>query len=154
MHLGDGYESSDTDCDDDQRTPNPNFLRPPTSRLSSLSSSPASTPVPSRSASPQPLPRHQFFTDTLSSSYPSDTEDEPSTPLLSWNSSPNSWWSDHRRQWWSRRRRRRSWRITRLLKRTLRSVVRHPLFPSQPITIVCTLPLLSSLFPLPLPSRF
>ncbi|KAF7784293.1 hypothetical protein Agabi119p4_458 [Agaricus bisporus var. burnettii] len=136
------YESSDSDCDD-QRSPNPSFLLPPlSSHLSSLSSSPASTPIPSRSASPHPIPRHQFFTDNSSSSYPSDTEDEPS-PLLPWNSSPHSWWSDNRRQWWTRRRRRRSWRITRLLKRTLRSVLRHPLFPSQPITIVLTLILLS-----------
>jgi hypothetical protein len=152
MHLGAGYESSDTDCDD-QRTLNANFLRPPPSHLSSLSSSPASTPLPSRSASPLPLPRHQFFTDS-SSSYPSDTEDESSTPLLSWNSSANFWWSEHRRQWWSRRRRRRSWRITRLLKRTLRSIVRHPLFPSQPITIVRVLFLPLSPPLLTVPSRF
>lgn len=150
-----GYESDSTDCDDsrpqDSATPptlythshSNNFLFPPRnpSRHSSLNSTTHSTPVPSRSPSPHPHPSHQFYPSGLSSSCPSDTDDEPNSPLLSWSRSRNSWWREQRGQWWgpSRRRRRRSWRITRLVKRWLRSVIRHPLFPSQPITIVRTL---------------
>lgn len=138
----------DSDSDDDAppsfllpRTayddPRSAFLCPPRipSRHSSLSSTATSTPVPSRTASPHPHPPPQLYP---SSSCPSDTDDEPTSPLLPWRASRSSWWREQRGQWWtpSRRRRPRSWRITRVAKRWLRSIIHHPLFPSQPITIV------------------
>jgi hypothetical protein len=50
----------------------------------------------------------------------------------------NPWWQENRRRWWSMspRRRRRGGRIIRTLKKWTRRLVRHPFFPSQPITIV------------------
>ncbi len=141
--MFDGYESSDsTDCDRQH-----NSLFPPPIHPSSPVSTAASTPLPSRSASPLPYSHshQQFCTPRVSSSCPSDTDDEPTSPLLPWNRSRNSWWREHRGHGWraSRRRRRRSWRIVRLAKRWLRSIVGHPLFPSQPITIVHLSPFLS-----------
>lgn len=132
-NMYEGYESSDsTDCDRQD-----NALFPPPIHQSSAPSTATSTPLPSRSTSPHPYP-HQYYTPRPSSSCPSDTDDEPTSPLLPWNRTRNSWWRGHRDQWWraSRRRRRRGWRIVRLIKRSLRSIIRHPLFPSQPITIV------------------
>ncbi|KAG6851079.1 hypothetical protein H0H93_002971 [Arthromyces matolae] len=105
---------------------------------SSVSSTATSTPMPSRSTSPLP----PFYPSNLSSSCTSDSESEGtsdfvrSRPLL---------WRENRRSWWSvsRRRRRRDGRIVRFLKRWTRRLIRHPLFPSQPITIVLSLILLS-----------
>jgi hypothetical protein len=50
----------------------------------------------------------------------------------------NLWWRENRRRWWtiSSRRRRRGGRIIRMVKKWTKSLVRHPFFPSQPITIV------------------
>ncbi|KDR84965.1 hypothetical protein GALMADRAFT_233482 [Galerina marginata CBS 339.88] len=119
------------------------FLFPPSGR-SSVSSTASSTPLPSRSTSPLP----QFYPVAQSSSSPSDSDsEEPSSPLLRDHPNRNPWWREHgRRTWWSgtnRRRQKRGWRITRVSKRWLRRLVRHPFFPSQPITIVLTLILFS-----------
>lgn len=108
------------------RTPFP-FL---SSGHSSLSSTATSTPIPSRSTSPLP---QFYFSHTFSSG--TDTEGEP-IPLL--RSNRNLGWRSTRRSWWSvsRRRRKRIGRIVRLLNKWTGNLVRHPFFPSQPITIV------------------
>ncbi|KAG5639224.1 hypothetical protein H0H81_005298 [Sphagnurus paluster] len=113
------------------------FLFPPRVQ-SSRSSTAASTPLPSRSNSPLP----QFYSSNPSSSCTSDTDSEPVTHLLR---NRNPWGRENRRSWWtvSRRRRKRDGRIVRFLKKWTRRLVRHPFFPSQPITIVLTLILLS-----------
>ena len=107
------------------------------SRRSSSSSTGSSTPLPSRSNSPLP----QLYPLYQSSSCPSesDSDNEPTSPLPLDIVNRNAWWRESRRPWWSsstRRRRKKSWRIVRFLKRWLRRLVRHPFFPSQPITIV------------------
>ncbi|KAJ7103555.1 glycosyltransferase family 31 protein [Mycena belliarum] len=154
--IEDYDSSSSTDSADTARTfkppkpraaassgssPRPNFLFPSSvqSGRTSLTSSAATTPVPSRSASPLP----QFRTSTASSST-SDTDSETtSSPLLRANR--RSWWTDDRRKWWtiSRRRRKRHGRIVTSLKKCSRWLFRHPFFPRQPITIILTLILLS-----------
>ncbi|KAF8905559.1 hypothetical protein CPB84DRAFT_1771719 [Gymnopilus junonius] len=104
----------------------------------SASSTPSSTPLPSRSTSPLP----QFYP----TSCPSESDsDQPTSPLLL---SRTFAWRTHARQrsWWSisgHRRRKRGWRLTRVTRRWLRRLVRYPFFPSQPITIVLTLILFS-----------
>jgi hypothetical protein len=119
----------------------PVFLFPPTgsSGRSSRSSTSSNTPVPSRSVSPLP----QFYSSGPSSSCTSDTDSEPShSPLLGRQYRNPQTTEDRRRRWWTlgttstRRRRKRNGRLLRLLKRGIRRLVRHPLFPSQPITIV------------------
>ncbi|KAF5385320.1 hypothetical protein D9615_001504 [Tricholomella constricta] len=120
--------------------PHPSFLFAPhlQSGRSSVSSTAASSPLPSRSNSPLP----QFYSSNPSSSCTSDTDSEPVSHLLR---NRNHWWRENRRSWWSvsRRRRKRDGRIVRFLKKWTRRIVRHPFFPSQPITIVLTLILLS-----------
>ncbi|KAF8807379.1 hypothetical protein BYT27DRAFT_7189471 [Phlegmacium glaucopus] len=118
------------------------FLMP--SGRSSTSSTASSTPLPSRSNSPLP----QLYPSNHSSSCPSesDSDTEPSSPLLLDRVNRDSWWREDRRTWWSsstRRRRKKGGRIVRFLKRWLRRLVRHPFFPSQPTTIVLTLILFS-----------
>lgn len=110
------------------------FLLPPSvqSGYSSAASSVTSTPVPSRSGSPLP----QFLVNSrplLSTT--SDTDSEPATQLR--NRNP---WRQERRSWWhiSRRSRRRDGRFSRFAKRWAKRIVRHPLFPRQPITIAST----------------
>ncbi|KIK70954.1 glycosyltransferase family 31 protein [Collybiopsis luxurians FD-317 M1] len=117
------------------------FLLPPSvpSGHSSVASSATSTPVPSRSSSPLP----QFLVNSrplLSTT--SDTDSEPAALLR--NRNP---WRQERRSWWqlSRRSRRRDGRTWRFIKRWAKRIVRHPLFPRQPITIVLSL-ILFSLF--------
>lgn len=150
-----GYDSSDsTDSEGTTRAhtrsrtsflasrsnPRSDFLFPPTLQpgRSSVSSTATSTPVPSRSTSPLP----QFYSNP-SSSCTSDTDSEPSSPLL--RNTRNLWWRENRHRWWtiSPRRRRRGGRIIRVVRKWTRRLVRHPFFPSQPITIVLTLILLS-----------
>ena len=104
----------------------------------STSSSVVPTPIPSRSGSPLP----QFFSSTQSSSCTSDADSEPTSPLLPRNRR-NRWWNDDGRRWWvasreGRRRRRRkgSWYSPRSIRRFIRAVLRHPLFPTQPTSIV------------------
>lgn len=114
----------------------------PTGGRFSASSSAAPTPIPSRSGSPLP----QFYSSAQSSSCTSDADSEPTSPLLARNRK-NRWWSDEgRRGWWlnsrdGRRRRRRkgSWYSVRSIKRVIRIVLRHPLFPTQPTSIVSIL---------------
>jgi hypothetical protein len=119
------------------------FLFPPSrSGFSSTSSTATSTPVPSRSTSPLP----QFFVENPSSS--SDTDSEPESPLLRNHNRSASWGDDIQRRWWvigtsRRKRRRRDGRNLRVLRKWTRLLIRHPLFPRQPITIVSTLLLLS-----------
>lgn len=113
------------------------FLFPSTIRSgrSSQSSTATSTPLPSRSTSPLP----QFYPANSSSECPSDSDSEPASPLVRMiDQNRRPWWREDRRRWWSisRRRRKRDGRIVRTIKRFLRPLVRHPLFPGQPITIV------------------
>jgi hypothetical protein len=119
----------------------PVFLFPPTSSpgRSSRSSTSSNTPVPSRSVSPLP----QFYSSGPSSSCTSDTDSEPHSPILG-RQYRNASSTEDRRRWWTlgtstRRRRKRHGRLLRLLKKIIRRLVRHPLFPSQPITIVSML---------------
>ena len=94
------------------------------SRRSSISS------ATSRSDSPLP----QLYPNQ-SSSCPSDSDSEPRSPLLIDFANRDTFWREDRRAWSSlstRRRRKKSWRITRWL----RWLVRLPLFPNQPTTIV------------------
>ncbi|KAJ4486093.1 glycosyltransferase family 31 protein [Lentinula aciculospora] len=117
------------------------FLIPPSvpSGHSSVASSASSTPIPSRSGSPLPqflLNSHPVLSTT------SDTDSDPATATLLRNRNP---WRQERRSWWqiSRRSRRRHGRTWRFLNRWAKWIVRHPLFPRQPITIVLSLILLS-----------
>lgn len=101
------------------------------SRRSSISSS-----ATSRSTSPLP----QLYPASSSCPSDSDSESGPRSPLLLDFVNRDASWRENRRPWWSsstRRRRKRSWRITRFLKRWLRWLVHLPFFPSQPTTIVC-----------------
>ncbi|KII86467.1 glycosyltransferase family 31 protein [Plicaturopsis crispa FD-325 SS-3] len=119
---------------------------PQSSRNSSRCSSASTTPVPSRSVSPLP----QFYPLDHQSSCSSDTDEEPSSPLLRPTTQP-PWGREERRKWWSiglsssrRRRRRRDESVLRTMKRIVRRIVRNPLVPKQPITIVLTLLLLTA----------
>lgn len=153
--IDDGYDSSSS-TESDVRTPTayshrrprlpastngqsgPNFLLPPLGTRSSVSSA-TSTPVPSRSVSPLP----QFYS-SAPSSCTSDTESEPSSPFLGSRQPRIPWWREDRRRWWalgsspgrlrSRRNRNNGW--VRTAKKHIRRVIRHPLFPTQPISIV------------------
>lgn len=134
----DDDSQGDDDDDDEQEQehsfpPNPShYLFPPAAN--SAHSSTSSTPVPSRSTSPLP----QFYPQPSSCPSESDSE-EPSSPLLREHPITHMWWRKQpRRPWWSasRRREERGWRPARLARRWLRRLVRHPFFPSQPITIV------------------
>lgn len=115
----------------------------------SLSSTASSTPLPSRA--PSPLPRYYHHQHHPSSSCPSDSETELNSPLIRSTSSSSRypWIRESRRSssWWSapRRRSRNTNKVARTLRRWMRYVVRHPLFPAQPITLVLTLILLSIL---------
>jgi hypothetical protein len=115
----------------------PDFLFPPSapSGRTSQSSTATSSPIPSRSGSPF----RQFFSSHPSSSCTSDTDSEPNSPLLR----PRVWRED-RRRWWmmgstTRRRRKRVGKVMRTLRKWTRRLLRHPLFPRQPITIVRSL---------------
>ncbi|KDQ63574.1 glycosyltransferase family 31 protein [Jaapia argillacea MUCL 33604] len=117
------------------------------SSRSSLCSTASNTPTQSRSTSPLP----QFLVAGLSSSPSSEAESEPSSPLLG-SLGRRQRLREDRRSWWMlggpsspRRRRRRGLSWGRTFKRGLRKVVQHPLFPSQPITILLTLLLFSVL---------
>ena len=95
---------------------------------SSSDSTSYTTPTPS------PYPTHQFTSST------SDIDGEPASPLLGSSGAYTSIRNGSRR-WWnlhpqSRRRRKREGRIWRTFKKGTRRIVRHPLFPQQPITIV------------------
>lgn len=87
--------------------------------LTSAGTSAANSPYPSRPASPAPTPLQAipFYTST--------SEDEPSSPLILG--------AVRRRKWWPRRRKREP---SRKWKRILHRMVKHPLFPTQPLTIV------------------
>lgn len=121
----------DVDSTDSEHTitrSQPQFLFPP-----SASSTASSTPVPSRSTSPLP----QLYPHAQSSSCPSDSDSEPSSPLVLHHRRPQ--WDRERRPWWAgsvHRRPHRRWRAVRLTKRSLRRLLRHPFFPGQPVTIV------------------
>ncbi|KIO25806.1 hypothetical protein M407DRAFT_24861 [Tulasnella calospora MUT 4182] len=94
----------------------------------SAATSAANSPYPSRPASPAPTPLQSIPL------YTSTSEDEPSSPFVLG--------AGRRRKWWPRRRKReplRKW------KRILHRIVKHPLFPTQPLTILLTLLLLTTL---------
>lgn len=106
----------------------------------SRSSSATNSPIPSRSTSPVPQP--QFLASAASSSCTSDADSEPTSPLLSRNRK-SRWWNDEGQRWWlssrdtrRKRRRRERWHSTRSIRRFIRLVLRHPLFPTQPTSIV------------------
>ena len=114
-------------------------------------SSSQNSSVPSPSRPHPPLP--QFYS-TPSSTYTSDADSEPTSPLLS-RTRRRRWWVDDSSRWWSsqsdrrrRRRRRDSCFSVRSFKRLIRAIIRHPLFPTQPTSIVSPF---SLSFP-PLPS--
>jgi hypothetical protein len=97
---------------------------------SSSDSSSSATPALSRAPSPPPSSRH--------SSAPS--ESESNSPLLGLGRYPSSRegrWSLRTLISSSSRRRKRDGRKWRAFKGGLRRIVRHPLFPRQPLTIVC-----------------
>lgn len=123
----------------------------PGSSISSISSTAMNTPVPSRSNSP--MPPHYF--SGMSSASTSDTDSEPSSPLLGatmlGDSRRESWLRDEQRRWWTlgpdsprRRRVHRSYTF-RVARRALKKIIRHPLFPIRPIPILLTLLLLAFL---------
>ena len=145
--LSDDYDNGSTDSDDTARLLVPSTYRPPPSPSprstflflpnspgqNSTASTANSTPNISRSSSPLP----QFFTLNHQSSCSSETESEPSTPLFSRRATSGTWRQQDRRWWeFSQRRRRRDGRVFRLMKKWMRRIVRHPLVPKQPITIV------------------
>ncbi|KAF8922596.1 hypothetical protein CPB85DRAFT_1268279 [Mucidula mucida] len=153
--LSDDYDNASTDSDDTMRmplpsasprpspsqSPRPTFLFLPSSPgRNSANSTANSTPNVSRSTSPLP----QYFT-LAHSSCSSETESEPSSPLLSRRTSSGTWRQQDRRWWeFSNRRRRREGRFLRILKKWMRRIVRHPLVPKHPITIILTLVVLSA----------
>lgn len=104
------------------------------------------SPIPSRSSSPLPL--HYASPGASSSSYTSDADSEPTSPLFGFaNARRTSWWNDDTRRWWlmgshpedPRRRRRRLRRESRYGVRTLNRItwfIRQPFFPKQPTSIV------------------
>jgi hypothetical protein len=97
---------------------------------SSSDSSSSTTPTPSRASSPLPFSLHSS----------SSSETESNSPLLGlgrYTTSGDSRWIW--RNWGSSspRRRKRDGRRWRTFKGILRRIVRHPLFPRQPLTIVC-----------------
>lgn len=111
-------------------------------RSSSDSSAPA---TPSRVSSPTPPyslhPLHRLSTSI------SEGDDGPVSPLLM-DASRYSVSQDGGRNWLNlrstpRRRRKRERRIWRSLKKGARRLIRHPLFPHQPLTIVRKLSLVS-----------
>ncbi|KIJ68480.1 glycosyltransferase family 31 protein [Hydnomerulius pinastri MD-312] len=110
-------------------------------RSSSESSSSSATPTPSRVPSPSPsFPSHRL------SSSASDADGEPGSPLLGLGAYTS--YRDGSRGWWnlsptSRRRRKRDARLWRTMKKGARRVVRHPLFPQQPLSIIFALLLLT-----------
>ncbi|KAF9237335.1 glycosyltransferase family 31 protein [Melanogaster broomeanus] len=122
------------------RTTYPDTTRGRSSTESSIYSA---TPTLSRVPSPSPpLPSHRF------SSSVSDPDDEPTPPPLLGSLGTHTTFRDGSRSWWifsphSRRRRKRDGRIWRTLKKGARIIVRHPLFPQQPITIIFALLLLT-----------
>ncbi|KAI0335219.1 hypothetical protein GY45DRAFT_1366804 [Cubamyces sp. BRFM 1775] len=112
----------------------------------SVCSTATNTPLPSRA--PSPLP----FYYSGASSCSSDSESEPESPLLGRPHRQPPWRAAERRRWWSLSfgsnnadgwRRRRRWRDVvwglRTCKRVVRRLVRHPLFPKTPVTILLTL---------------
>lgn len=106
----------------------------PGDRSSSDSSTSYTTPIPPRAPSSSSYPTHQFTSST------SDIDGEPASPLLG-NSATYTSIREESRRWWnfhphSRRRRKQEGRIWRTFKKGVRRIVRHPLFPQQPITIV------------------
>jgi hypothetical protein len=109
MSMGMGYESGSSSDSDDSCD---------TIRVS-IHSGRASATTASRAGSP-----HSHFTLCP------DLDDEPSSPLLG----PTRWWdSDSGRR---RRRRDNGFSFVRRLKRRLARLARHPLVPTQPVTIV------------------
>jgi hypothetical protein len=93
-------------------------------------SSSISSGATSRSDSPLP----QLYPNQ-SSSYPSDSDNEHSSPLLFDFVNRDACWREDRRSWsplTTRRRRKKGWRITRCI----RWLIRLPFFPNQPTTIV------------------
>lgn len=101
------------------------------SRRSSISST-----ATSRSNSPLP---QLYPLSNQSSSCPSDSDSEPSLPLLFNLVNRDAFWREDRRSWLSsstRRRRKKGWRITRFVKKWLKWLIRLPFFPNQPTTIV------------------
>ncbi|TFK30418.1 hypothetical protein FA15DRAFT_580231 [Coprinopsis marcescibilis] len=106
------------------------------SSRNSWPSTTASTPAPSRPTSP-PVPPH-FTGLQYSSSCPSDSDSESMSPLIPgalrrMSKRSSNWWST------SRRRRRRDGTFVRTLIKCLKKLVRHPLFPAQPMTIILAL---------------
>ncbi|KAI0778237.1 hypothetical protein BD413DRAFT_464972 [Trametes elegans] len=112
----------------------------------SVCSTATNTPLPSRASSPLP------FLYSGASSCSSDSESEPESPLLGRTRRQPPWREGDRRRWWSLSlrsdntegwRRKRRWRDViwgmRSCKRIVRRLVRHPLFPKTPITILLTL---------------
>ncbi|KAL0581634.1 hypothetical protein V5O48_000450 [Marasmius crinis-equi] len=89
---------------------------------------PSTTPISSRSSSPS---RRHY------SSHSSASEGDVESHGLLMRHEP--WWREERRRWWQSPRR---WqrltdtRVWRLTKKWLRRLVRHPLFPRQPTTII------------------
>ncbi|KAG6336678.1 hypothetical protein ID866_2425 [Astraeus odoratus] len=113
--------------------------------LERSSSESTAMPTPSRAPSPSPsYPSHRF------SSSISEADNGPNSPLLVGFGGARPTFRDGIRNLWnvnqnSRRRRKRERRIWRSIKKAARRVVRHPLFPRQPLTIIFAL-LLFTLF--------
>ncbi|KAG8894334.1 hypothetical protein FRB99_001346, partial [Tulasnella sp. 403] len=110
------------------------LLLPRSSFPGSNQTSAANSPFPSRPSSPLPFSQPVFAPPL----YTSTSEDEPASPLLLTTYS-------RRRKWWPRRRKREgSIRQWRGWKRAIHRIVKHPLFPTQPLTILLTLLLLTT----------
>ncbi|KAI0639453.1 hypothetical protein C8Q77DRAFT_1081266 [Trametes polyzona] len=120
---------------------------PPESFAPSVSSTASNTPLGSRTASPVP------FDYSGASSYDSDSDSEPESHLLPRAQRQAGWREGRARPWWSLslgssdsadgRRHRRRWRDAiwgvRTCRRVARRLVRHPLFPKTPVTILLAL---------------
>ncbi|KDQ16752.1 glycosyltransferase family 31 protein [Botryobasidium botryosum FD-172 SS1] len=125
-----------------QHIPAPELLFALSSAPPSGTSSAAITPMNSRPSSPSPLAIHSI---SYGSNSEDDSHDQLSSPLLGLGFSDRDRRSSRRwplasgrRRWWdsSRSKRRKRDSGLRGWKRLVGQVIRHPLFPTQPTTIL------------------
>ncbi|THH19729.1 hypothetical protein EW146_g1480 [Bondarzewia mesenterica] len=120
--------------------------RPNASSISLVSSTDMNTPIPSRSSSPLP----PFYSFGMSSASSSDSDSDPGSPTLGatllGGIRRDAWLQDEQHRWWRTRgpefpHPRRGYRRFgfRTVKRSIRKIIRHPLFPIRPIPILLTL---------------
>ena len=109
------------------------LLHPPSPNPSTTTTS---TPFASRSTSPLPA----FYPPSaISSSCPSDSDSDASTPYHLSPQQSFRTWRQNQRSWWDvstgRRKRRHGWRVLKWFRRLYRKFVSQPWCSNQPYTI-------------------